>query len=199
MAPIYETDLIGERTSPEEWRNFELWEVIEQRQKRNRRLWFIATAIVSLVLLSVPTVMENRSRWSALKISRLLAEKINSMKRLAAVNRTPYRISFEASKSSHYKIEKLVRCADSQGLLVEGPAPLQEEEYALLSPEKGKELGVPGLLTSFCYDPVIGSPEIKEDAVSGFAIGAANDLEQQKYDAVSIVLLKGPLAEISFK
>lgn len=50
MVPIYDSDVAEERWSKAEWRNYELWEKLEQRQIRKKRLWIMATILVFLMI-----------------------------------------------------------------------------------------------------------------------------------------------------
>jgi hypothetical protein len=74
------------------------------------------------------------------------------------------------------------------------------DHYALLSPEQGKSLGIPGLVESICFDSLSGSEQSsKDESVSGFGIISVKDLAEKRADRVSILIFKGPSAELYFE
>ena len=200
MVPIHDTDLAEERWSKAEWSNYELWEKIEVRLRRMRRLWIAATIVVFLMLSSVPIVMDRAPKWRALRFSRKLAQEINWLKREAGTEQRPYRIQFKKDGSLDYAIEKLQKCGDPSGVSVKNSSlNAGAGGFVLLSAVRGSELGIPGLVDSFCYDPLQGSDATtKGEGLVGFGILPVNDLTAQRTDRLSVLLLRGQSAEISF-
>ena len=203
MVPVFETDLKDRENPSVDWKHYELWEKIEQRRRKAKRLWILATLFVSLCLLSVPTVIENRPKWRARALSRALALRIVRMKTDASNRRLPQQIVFSQDGSLSYKVETVQRCGGELLNSIEGyPETLggaSSDEFRLLNSEQGIALGIPGLVASFCYDPVEEAPGLKQDeSVLGFGFITVKDLSDQRSDRVSIVLLRGKSAEISF-
>src|SRR5580658_9305807 len=118
MVPIYETDLTAEPgLSPADWRNYELWEKIELRRRRARRLWILGTLVVFMALLSIPTIMGSRGKWRSQVLARELAQTLVSLKKEAAVRRMPQVITFAPDGSLRYRIETVLRCTDERPTL----------------------------------------------------------------------------------
>lgn len=205
MVPIYDSDVAEERWSRSEWNHYELWEKVEQRIRRHNRMWIAATILVFLGLSSVPIVMEQKPKWVTLASMRRLGQEINQMKREAGLNRTAYRIRFAGSGSLDYRVEQTARCDDPgsaaktvrTGSLVSGT---HAADYVLLSKKAGEEISVPGLLEEFCYDPLTGSaPFSRGESITGFGVVPAKDLTANRLDRLSVLLMSGPSAEVSFE
>ena len=203
MVPVFETDLKDRENLSVDWQHYELWEKIEQRRRRAKRFWILGTLFVSFCLLSVPTVIENRAKWGARVLSRQLALRIVKMKTEASTHRLAQRIVFSPDGSLSYRIESVERCnvPESSGagfpeVLNKGP---KADLFRLILPSQGDGMGIPGLVTSFCYDPVEESAALtQEEEALGFGFISVKDLSEQRPDRVSIVLLRGKSAEISF-
>ncbi len=211
MVPIYDTDLAEERYAREEWRHFELWEKLEAQFRRRRKLWVVLAILVFLGLSSVPVVWESSPRWVALNSARKLAYEMSRVKRQAGLDRTPYRIIFDADGSLQYGIETVSSCLKGEnpklvrrGRLL-GEAKLSD--FVLLSKEQGEKAGLMNLVRTFCYDPLAGTEYLKPDhPVAGFAIAPAKDLtitpagqDLTNHDRVALLLFQGQSAEISFE
>lgn len=202
MVPIYDSDVAEERWSRSEWGHYELWEKVEQRARRHNRLWIACTVVVFLALSSVPILMDRSSKWATLSSVRRLGQEINHMKREAAIEHAAYRIRFAGNGSLEYRIERVESCSDpeSSGTLLGKHVLIPGSGYVLLSPDHGESLGIPGLLEEFCYDPLRGSMANREgDTVSGFGVIPAADLGSGRLDRMSLLVLGGPSAEVSFE
>ncbi len=202
MVPIHDTDVAAERWSKSGWENYELWEKVEVRLKRQKRLWIAATVILFVALSTVPIVMDRWPKWKARSIARHLAQEINQMKHDAIVHRSAYRIRFLQESQLQYVIESVEQCGASQGETKKTGALVREDllsSYLLVSSKKARELGIPGLVTEFCYDFLSGnSMAVKGEAVIGLGVLPANDLSENRLDRLSVLLLSGPSAEMSF-
>lgn len=205
MVPIHDTDIAEERWSQAEWQHYELWEKVEAKIKRRKWLWITGAGFVFLALSSVPIITDRLPWWNSLSASRKLANEIGALKRDATLHRAAYRIRFDADGSLRYAIEKGASCGDSGATVVRKGALLKKsrlDEYALISPKASETLGISGLGTSFCYDYLAGSEAVLTgQKLSGFAIAPVKDLasEPARKDRVSVLLLAGPSAEISFE
>jgi hypothetical protein len=203
MAPIYDTDLADERFAKDEWNRYELWEKVEVRLRRRKRLWVGATCLVFLCLSSVPIVMDRLPKWRALAASRRLGQEINRIKREASREHAAFRIRFAGQGSLEYAVERASSCSDQsprverRGSLIMGST---ASGFALLTPEQGSSLGVQGFSDSICYDYLAGSDAILRDRpLVGFGIAPVNDLAEGRSDRLAILLASGPSAEISFE
>jgi hypothetical protein len=202
MVPIHDTDVAEERWSKAEWENYELWEKVELRLKRQKRLWIFATLVIFLVLSAVPIVMERWPKWSTRSMTVTLAREINRMKRESSIGRSAFRLRFVDEKKVSYVIEKIPSCSASQGEIVHTGTllpPGTRDEFLWVSPSRGDQLGVPGLVDEFCYDYLAGSGAVlKGQSVVGFGIIPVSDLTEKRIDRLSVLILSGPSAEISF-
>jgi hypothetical protein len=206
MAPVHNTDLADERWSQAEWEHYELWESVEVRLRRRMWLCIALTAVVFIALSSVPIIIDRAPKWTALSLSRHLSQQVTSLKRETAELKQSLRIRFEPG-TLNYVVERAARCADSsssswtrvrQGSLASKTS--HADGYALLSPEQGAALNLPGLAHSFCYDPLAGADTAqKSGQLSGFGIVPVKDLAESRSDRVSLLLLRGSSAEMSFE
>lgn len=198
MAPIYDTDIAQSRWDKANWENYELWEKVAHRHRRNRRMWIIATAVVFVLLSSVPIILDRWDKWSTLAASRRLAEEINRLKRDAGLDHAAYRLRFAGDGKLEYTIEKAKSCSDPGAAVVRSGSLYGAQglsKYVLVMPEAGSSVGIPGLLRDFCYDYLSGSDTVlKGDAVAGFGIIPVKDLAENRQDRLSILLLDGPSA-----
>lgn len=206
MVPIYESDVAEERWTKAEWSHYELWERIEHRIRRHKRLWILATILVFLVLSAIPTVLEQGARWTCLSATRRLAQEITRMKREAAIEHAPYRIHFLSAQDENsviYQVERVEKCSSTTGTLIRTGSIVSASQtslFRLMSPQTGAKLSIPGLLQDFCYDPLLGSsPFAQGEVTAGFAVIPVKDLADHRIDRMSILLLNGPSGEASFE
>jgi hypothetical protein len=202
MVPIHDTDVAEERWSQSEWENYELWEKVELRLKRSKRLWVLATLIVFLALSAVPIVMDRWPKWKSRAMAVSLAQEINFVKKEASLGRGVYRLKLLAEPGARYQIDRVSSCSAAQGELVKAGDLAQaseRDEYTWLLPSQGSDLGVPGLVHEFCYDSLSGShSSLQGKSVVGFGIIPVRDLTEKRIDRLSLLLLSGLSAEISF-
>lgn len=140
-------------------------------------------------------------KWTTERATRRLAFEINRMKKDTAIHHKAYRLRFTDANSLEYGIEQLGLCTDTAFKKIR-TASLQggsvTSSYQRLSAEKGKTIGVPGLVDSFCYDPLTGSQAIGTDEdLIGFGIIPVNDLTEGRLDRLSVILMEGKSAKIS--
>lgn len=199
MAPIHDTDIAEERWSKSEWESYELWEQIEVRLRRRRTLWISAAILLFLALSSVPIIIDRRPKWVGQAVARQLASLLNRVKREASVAHQAYQLTLRGEGNTAYEITRAENCGDTHRELVRQGSlllPSQTNLFAILNPEQGRELGIPGLRLDFCYDPLKGS--FSPEVLSGLGVVPAKDLTERRLDRISILLLRGPSAEISF-
>lgn len=204
MVPIHDSDVASERWNQAEWQHYELWEKIEVKLKRRKKLWIAGTVLVFLGLSSVPILISRWPKWTSLKAVRKLGEKIGEAKRLSGINHQAFRIEFPADRKLEYSVIQVPNCTapTSAGAVVSTGSLLKSsaENYVLLSPQEAQGFGIPGLVTSFCYDPLTGAAGTpNETAVSGFGIISVKDLAEGRQDRLSLVIFKGPSGEVSFE
>lgn len=207
MAPIYESDVGEERWAKSQWNHYELWEKVEQRLRRHNRLWIAATAVVFVLLSSIPIVWDQSPKWHTLSITRSLGQEINRVKSLAGIEHQAYRIKFAGNGSLDYRIESAATCdafSRAPGTWVESgsflPPKAKPGEYVLLSAAQGEKLSVPGLTDEFCYDPLNGSAaQSRGESIIGFGIIPSQDLSESRMDRLSVLLSSGASADVSFE
>ena len=204
MVPIHDTDVGAERWAQEEWENYELWEKVEVRLKRQKRLWIFATAVVFIVLSALPIVMDRWPKWTSRVVLRHLVQELSQMKREAGVFRTSLRLRFTDFRRLAFQVEKIPSCQSrGPGEVIrtgsfESSTASSHLRFVLVDPRMGDELGIPGLQSEFCYDHLTGfSAATDGKEVVGFGVISSEDLEQRRLDRMSILLLSGPSAEIS--
>lgn len=202
MVPLHDSDLANERWSQAEWENYELWEKVELRLQRKKRIWIAATVFVFILLSAVPITVDRWPKWTTRIVARHLAQEMNRIKREASIDRAAYRLKFNEDEKLAYTVEKVPNCNSSQGEVVRSGAFLDDStknKYVWLSTSKGSELGIPGLVGEFCYDYLLGSDAVfKGDSITGIGIIPANDLTLKRLDRLTLLIFSGPSAEISF-
>ena len=192
-----DSDLAKDRWIEEEWRNFELWEKLEQKQRRRTRAWIFGTVVLFVLLSAVPVLIVRGPQWRGAYLSKDLALLLSSLKRDAALDHAAYRVRFLGDGSLDYVVEKIVDCHSSKAKVVRSGSLSSKpwvEEYRLLSPNEGKDLNIPGLVETFCYDSVDGAV----DSVTGFGLMPVKDLTDGRTDRISVLLVRGVNADLKF-
>ncbi len=202
MAPIYDSDLAHERYKQSEWKSYELWEDVEHRLWKRKRLWIVLTIFIFILLSSVPILMEHYPKWKTFDAVRILAQEINRIKTQAAIEHGSFLLKFTKGTGLSYQIERVTDCKDHQGqvwrsgtLVPDSQDPLNS--IVLLSPEKGEEMDIPGLIESFCFSPFMGFLG-GEEQTRAIVLIPVKDLAVKRLDRYSILFLSGASAEISF-
>jgi hypothetical protein len=202
MVPIHDTDVAHERWSKAEWENYELWEKVEVRLRRHKRIWILASFLVFISLSAVPIAIDRWPKWTTRFVARHLAQEINRIKREAIKSKAAYRIRFTGDSRLNYVVEQLTECASPQGEIKRAASLVNDslgDLYSWIAPLVGKDLGIPGVVGEFCYDYLAGSYAAqKGEAVIGFGIIPAKDLGEKRLDRLSLLLLSGPSGEMSF-
>lgn len=203
MCPIHDTDSSEERWSKAEWEHYELWEKKEAKIRSQKRWIMLAGLLVFLVLSAIPIVVDRSSQWRALRALREMASHINRVKREAASHNQAMRVSVDTSEPLLLRVESGTDCKSTDFkeerriLLI--PGDTKRDTLTWLEPLRGQEIGIPGLLLSFCYDPLKGSSVTPgEDSLAGFAILPVKELTEIP-ERHAVLLLRGPSAEISFE
>lgn len=203
MAPIYDSDIAEERWSKEEWRNFELWEKIERRVLKKKRLWIALTAVAFVILSAIPVVMERAPKWRALYGMRNLAKAMGEVRWRAVRSKKPHRLLIE-SEALSYKIFQVESCDSEEAENVEVPEQkLFSEKWnsgdlMFLDKEGAETLGLGAVTLTYCYDPVKGEKPILEDGpkTEGFVILPRSDFEEHRLDRLSLGLLNLETGEL---
>jgi len=201
MAPFYDTDVAKERWGKDEWRNFELWEKVELRARKKRRLWILGTCIVFLLLSSIPILMDRWSKWETLSAIRSLAEEVNRIKSDAAIQHTAFRLAFKNKDSLDYLVKRVASCKRGGGVTVRKGTLHKEgrrNKLQLISEADGKALALPGLVLEFCFDSLTGfvTPHVGQD--QAFGLIPVKDLTDRNLDHLSLLILRGNTANILF-
>ncbi len=205
MAPIYDTDVAEKRWQDRTWTDFELWEQIELRLRRRKRLWIGFTVITFLFLCSIPVFIERGPKWASFITARRLAQEIEAIQREANQTQNAHRLRIQSG--SEVVIERAESCDSTVftqvrtkilakplfGRLWFGPV-------VILKPDEAASFGLKSVIGQICYDPLKGSePFVKGLADSGFVLMTAKDLADKRVDRSASVILTGPLAEIHFE
>jgi hypothetical protein len=203
MAPIHESDIAEKRWNEAEWKHYELWEKVELRLRRRKRIWIGSTIALFLILSAVPILIDRIPKWAALTAINRLAREINHIKTEATIAKKAYRVRFVGGGSLSYVVEASESCAGTGGWTAIREKSLlgkdTAEKYAIVDSERGRTLNLPGLVDSFCYDYLSGGAHVLEgSSVVGFGIMPVKDLTEGRSDRLSLLLLSGPSAEIFF-
>jgi hypothetical protein len=202
MVPIHDTDVAEERWKKTEWRQFEFWDEVETRFRRQKKLWIVATVLIFILLSSIPVIQTRSPYWAAQAAAQKLARVISQLKREAAVGHVTFRLRFKDLGQLQYEIEKLNHCTEIRGILVRKGALVSEgknKTLLLMSQSQGEQLDLHGLTETFCFDPLKGSDFSTQGIEKvGFAILPVKDLAEKKTDRLSVLIVQGASAEISF-
>jgi hypothetical protein len=201
MVPIHDSDIAETRWSQAKWERFELWEKIESRLRRKRRAWIGGTAVAFVLLAAIPVLRDRAPKWTSLTAIRRLASEINALKREAMAQRAAYRIRFKGEGSLGYAVERSRSCAEPafepvrEGNLLPG-----EGDQRLVGPSDGIRLSLPNLAEELCFDYLSGNHAvIRNRPVFGFGVAPARDLTEPRTDRVSLLVVSGPSAELTFE
>lgn len=204
MVPIHQSDVAEERWNKAEWENYELWERVEVRLKRQKQFWVFGTLFLSLCLSAVPIAMDRWPKWKTRSYARLLAQELNQVKRDAGIEHAPFRMSVSDVHPLELIVERVSACSDAHGEVIRTISLGQDssqtgQAFAFLSANEGSVMGIPGIVKSFCYDHLMGSDAaVKGEGLVGFGIIPAQDIAGQRIDRATLLLLSGPSAEMMF-
>ncbi len=204
MVPIHESDVAENRWKEDDWRQFELWERIENRFRR-KRLWIIfAVSVVFVAILSIPVIRDRMPKWTALSAVHYLAVEVNKMKVDAASSGTPSRLRIENSEAGPaYSIEKVDSCISpvriepiARGQVFQDPS--VGSNYLTLEAEAANTLGLERVTQSICYDPILDPVSDSTPGVSARAFGiiTVKDLAERRLDRITFMNFSGLFAEI---
>jgi hypothetical protein len=207
VVPIHPTDLAENRWKSAEWEHYELWEKLEKRVQRKRRIWIAATLVVFLAISAIPVVKDRWLKWSALKVARLLSQQINQMKRDAMVARTPHRLILVDDLG--VRIEPVADCAGIASLSANSAAvptvSVRQVDFGFselkwLEPADGERWGVPGLVREYCFDPLKGGGSAAKGLpVIGLGVAPKADLTEGRSDRMAVIFVSGPSAEVAYE
>jgi len=205
MAPIHDTDLASERWAKAQWRNFELWEKLEVKMKHRRWIWIGVTALLFLLISSVPVIQDQSQKWAARGALKKLALEINALKRFAATEHQAYQLRFVNMDTLEFVIERKDTCEIQHATFIRNGFLYGDAKtgLTLLTDQTAQSFDLRGLLTEICYDPILGSSAVKRDPESGilddrlfgFAIIPTADIAAQRADRLKILLIKGTTVE----
>ncbi len=146
MAPIHDSDVGEERWNASEWANYELWEKVESRMRRKKRVWILITSCLVFILSAIPIVLDRSVKWQTRSAVRTFAQAINHLKREASVKQAPHRFRLVDHQGKlDFVVERVDSCQAQEGKLVlEGSAAPQTDQGQLvaLSGAQGEQLGL---------------------------------------------------------
>lgn len=105
MVPIYDTDIAESRWQQAEWRQFELWEKIEQRARRRLRLICLGAMGVFLLISSVPVLQSGFPKWVSLHELRKIGQLWSASKTKAIQEKSAYTWVF-VNQSAEYTAQQ---------------------------------------------------------------------------------------------
>lgn len=188
-----------------EWREFELWEKIEARLAKRKRLGVIAASILFLILLSIPVYREQVPRWSALRVARQFADEITELKRDAVIRRKPMLLRVEMEeKRLRLDFFETERCGLTAPAADQTPRSVHylkrrraRVDVSLLSPNDASRLGIPQGANSFCYDPAVAFSQ----TLSFIFIPQSDiaEVENASLDRAVILIAEGPEATLTYE
>ncbi len=201
MVPLHDTDLAEQRWAKAEWESVELWEKIEVRMRRRRRLWIAGALVLFVLLSSIPVILERQPRWKAIDGARRLAADLVWVRKQAGISKKGFVLSVEGAV---WRISQVDRCASNthSEFVREEKLEAQSEDLTFLSEAQAQALSVPGVISRWCYDPWQGSQgwdASRPDELQGFVVMPRVDLETQRVDRLATVLISGPSGDLAFE
>lgn len=205
MAPIYDTDLEEDRFEKEEWKNFELWEKINLRLKKQRRLVVISAIILFFLLSSISVIIDRAPYWKTVSLAAEFSKELIALKRQAVLEHKAIRIRFlPESQEGEYVIERLVHCqSESAEIVRSGFLQLQYlgSMVKKLSQKDAEHLQIGRVSDQFCYAPLDGAfyGQLESNkAVFAFVFVKDLTLEKPRSDRITVLTVENLTADISF-
>lgn len=191
MVPIHESDVAENRWKESEWNAYELWEVVEVRERR-RKIWMTALACaLGLFILSLPIYNEKTPKREGLRYARVLADHLLDIRRDASHSQKKFLIQVRQSEGGKitgqvYDLSSTEECGtvhlDHRTPVSTFPVAADEQkEIALLTPKTAGELGLQGISDSICFDPFRETSGETET----FAFIPVKDLTERREDRIS--------------
>jgi hypothetical protein len=84
LLRLIESDVAENRWKESEWNSYELWEVVELRERR-RKAWMVSLSIaLGLFVLAFPIYAEKTPKREGLRYARLLADRLLDIRKDAS-------------------------------------------------------------------------------------------------------------------
>ncbi|MBL7715011.1 MAG: hypothetical protein JNL01_06045 [Bdellovibrionales bacterium] len=204
MDPILESDLGTERWAKAEWRTFELWERIEARLKRRKRIIIGSAVVVFFMLSSIPVVQDRLPAWRSRMAARDLAREISRAQVLAGISFSAIRLRFTDRKRMTFEVTGHTDCRHTEsGFPIRAGILKSRSELQILSKDQQGNFGLAQLVDEFCFQSREGVSFAKATDPNvqalGFAVLPAADVDAMRSDRLSLLVLSGPSAEISYE
>lgn len=207
MDPLYQSDLApsseNERWAKAEWRSFELWERIEARLIRRKRIIIASTVFLFLLLSSVPVVQDRLPAWRARMVVRDLAREISRVQVLAGISHSAIRLKFVDRKKMAFQVTGHSDCSKSDGFFIRSGVLKSHSELQILSRDQESRFDLANLIEDFCFHSRDGASfsQFKDSSVQamGVAVLPASDVDAARSDRISLLVLSGSSAEISYE
>ena len=196
MAPVHDTDVAQNRWEEAQWRNFELWEKLEQKEARKKKIWVVSTILLFLCLSAVPVILDRTPKWESRKSARELADHLVELKALAATTHYSYRFRIIDADSLEFQIEKLLSCRQGSGTVVrKGKLAASSSRVALVDQSRAALLNLNDSISDFSQGSFSHSNVGNRRA---FVFIPAKDLTERRDDRISVVSISGQDARITF-
>lgn len=186
MVPIHDTDVAEERWSQSSWRNFELWEKLEVRLRRQRGWMVVLAVVLFLIASAIPVIQDQWSAWRSTHQARHLAEWVLTLRTQASLRRQALRV-WQQTDGLHAEFRS---GCDSGASVFETRAPWSPNASGIQLftwPESASE---------WCLNPVGFAPGADVPSV-GFSIGPSEDVEAGRVDRLAWVWIEKETVRIS--
>ena len=180
-------------------RNYEIVDVLEEKQRAQRRKFFFLSILFSLCVFAYPHIRDYQNKWRVLQGARRFGLFVQGLKTKAVLDKQPFEVRFIAPRS--LEIFKVGSCAPNADRVKIADHNLSEfsSDIEMIAPQKAKEFGEPAL-NRFCYDPLYGSSVFAEGYLHA-AVFFAYSIEQetQKSDSIVRVVFIGMNGDLEFE
>jgi hypothetical protein len=179
----------------EEWRNFELYEKIRIRERR-QRFWTIGFAIMLFFgLCSIPVIRERMPKWQSLQAANEVSLELEHMKTRAIQEKRAAVMSF--TEAGGFRVEFVTDCSSKSSPALEKEGHWQNLDGSLkvLSTQELAQHFISLGTYEVCFDPVFGLSGVKTRLV--LVIAPVKDLAEGNLERASYVELEGESAKIS--
>ncbi len=185
------------------WQEHEFWEDVESARRRRQRWWIAGTCVIFIILSALPVWWDRSPKWGALRLARDLSDRLNQVKRLAAVNGRAHRVRIEGGL--RLALETSSTCVSKDWVRTESMVlgrPGDEARWELLTASEAERRAVPGVLDQFCYDPITGYAPVVEagaEHTTGWAVAPVVDRSNGRLDRMAVVFIQGAGADLQFE
>jgi hypothetical protein len=179
----------------DEWRNFELYEKIRVRERRQRFWTITLAAFLFLALCSVPVIQDRLPKWQSLDAALEISLELEHLKTRAIQEKRSAWLRF--SGPGEFRVDFVSDCESKADPVVEKVSRWKDREGSLkvLVREELSRHSIALGVDEICFDPVYGLSGVKSRIV--LVIAPVKDLTEGRFERASYVELEGESAKIS--